>query len=164
MSQAADYDTDILEWSEQQASALRDLARTRHDLSNVIDWEHVAEEIEDVGRSQFVAVQSLIRQIFIHLIKAVSLPDAISMLHWRKEVGAFHGDLLDRITPSMRSRLDVDKIWQRALRQAELDLAASGAAVLPALPRQCPLDVADIVDSEFDLLRAVEILRERINP
>jgi Domain of unknown function DUF29 len=162
MNHAADYDTDILEWSEQQASALRDLARTRRDLSNMLDWEHVAEEIEDVGRSQFLAVQSLVRQIFIHMIKAVSAPDATSMLNWRKEVGAFHRDLLDRITPSMRSRLDLSKIWQQALKQAELDLAVAGASILPALPRQCPLGIGDIIDPEFDFIRAVEIVREQI--
>jgi hypothetical protein len=164
MNRSADYDTDILEWSEQQASALRDLARTRHDLSNIVDWENVAEEIEDVGRSQFIAVQSLIRQIFIHVIKAVSLPDAMSIRHWRKEVAAFHRDVLDRITPSMRARLDLPRIWQQALKQAELDLDAAGASLPPDLPRQCPLEIADIVDPEFDFLRAVDIVRERIGP
>jgi len=161
MNHAADYDTDILEWSEQQASALRDLARTRHDLSNIVDWEHVAEEIEDVGRSQFIAVQSLSRQILIHVIKAVSMPEAMSLLHWRKEVIAFHRGLLDRITPSMRGRLDLAKIWQQALEQAEADLAVAGASLLPNLPPQCPLDIADLVDPDFDFARAVEMVRQR---
>jgi hypothetical protein len=161
MNRSADYDTDILEWSEQQASALRDLARTRHDLSNVVDWEHVAEEIEDVGRSQFIALQSLSRQILIHVIKAVSMPEAMSLLHWRKEVVAFHRGLLDRITPSMRVRLDLAKIWRQALEQAEADLAVAGASLLPNLLRTCPLSIADLVDPDFDFARAVEMVRER---
>ena len=65
---SATYDADILEWSEEQASALRSLARSRPDLSNELDWENVAEEIECVGRSEFAAVRSYIRQIIIHLI------------------------------------------------------------------------------------------------
>jgi hypothetical protein len=56
------YDTDILAWSEQQASVLRGL-RSRGDLPNELDLEHVAEEIEDVGRSELNAAQSLIRQM-----------------------------------------------------------------------------------------------------
>jgi len=162
MDRSAIYDTDILEWSEQQASALRGLARTRHDLPNELDLEHVAEEIEDVGRSEFLAVQSLLRQILIHLIKAVSASDALSMLHWRKEVVGFHGDLLDRITPSMRSRLDLSKLWQQAAKRAEADLAVRGESVTSGLPSQCPLTIAEIIDPEFDFLQAVERAREQI--
>jgi hypothetical protein len=162
MSHSADYEADILEWSEHQASALRDLARKRPDLSNVIDWENVSEEIEDVGRSQFLAVQSLARQILIHVIKAVSLPDDQSILHWRSEVGAFHRSLLDRITPSMRARLDLTRLWEQAVKQAELDLAAYGRSAAPNLSRQCPLDVEAMLDKEFDLVRIAVVIRQQI--
>jgi hypothetical protein len=33
-------------------------------------------------------------------IKAASQPDATSLLHWRKEVVAFHRDFLDRMNQS----------------------------------------------------------------
>src|SRR6266496_6361743 len=101
MASSALYDADILEWSEQQASALRSLARARPDLSNVIDWENVAEEIEDVGRSQFNAVRSYIRQILIHVAKALSVSDSQSLMHWHTEVRGFHSELIDRVAPSM---------------------------------------------------------------
>jgi Domain of unknown function DUF29 len=54
------YDTDIVEWSERQAALLRRLAP--HD-SNELDWPHIAEEIEDVGREQRNAVESLLINI-----------------------------------------------------------------------------------------------------
>ena len=38
------YEADIAAWAEQQADALRRRA------ANEIDWENVAEEIEDVAR------------------------------------------------------------------------------------------------------------------
>jgi hypothetical protein len=53
------YDEDILVWSEQQASVLRSL-RSRRDLPGELDLEHVAEEIEDVGRSELNAAKGLI--------------------------------------------------------------------------------------------------------
>jgi hypothetical protein len=163
MNRSTDYDADILEWSEQQASALRGLARTRHDLSNELDWEHVAEEIEDVGRSEFFAVQSFVRQILIHVFKAVSAPDTVSMLHWRKEVVAFRQDLLDHITPSMQSRIDLSKLWQQAFKQVEADLAVHGQSVPPVLLSRCPLTLADIIDPDFDFIKAVEAVRKRTN-
>jgi len=162
MSRSTAYDADILEWSEQQAAALRDVSRTARGRWNELDWEHVAEEIEDVGRSELMAVQSLIRQILVHLIKAVSAPDATSMLHWRREVVAFHNDLLDRITPSMPARIDLGKLWQRAARQAEADLAVYGQAVVQGLPPDCPFTVADIIAADFDFINAVGAVRQHI--
>ena len=43
LNRTADYDTDILEWSEEQAAALRNLGRSRPDLSNELDWDNIAE-------------------------------------------------------------------------------------------------------------------------
>jgi len=148
------YDEDILVWSEQQASALRSL-RSRRDLPNELDLEHVAEEIEDVGRSELNAVRSYIRQIFIHLIKAASIPDVEPARHWQSEAIGFHGSLLDRVTPSMIDRIDATKLWRRAMREAAAQLAAHGQVVAPQLPKACPLSVEEIVDEEFDFARAV---------
>ena len=163
MSALADYDADILEWSEQQAWALRTLARTRHDLSNELDWEHVAEEIEDVGRAEFNAVQSFVRLILIHLIKAISVPDAVSILHWRSEVVAIQGELVDRVTPSMHSRIDLSKLWLRAIKEADAALAVHGQSVVSALPSRCPLALADIVNPGFDFMKTVEAVRRQID-
>ncbi|WP_227439667.1 DUF29 family protein [Methylobacterium sp. W2] len=68
MDQPSLYDDDIVSWTEQQAAALRVLAR-RPDLSKMLDWENVAEEIESVGRSQVQAVESLLVQTLAHLLK-----------------------------------------------------------------------------------------------
>lgn len=162
MDQSTAYDADILEWSQRQASALRDFARTHRELSNELDWEHVAEEIEDVGRSELMAVQSLIRQILIHVIKAVSAPDTAPILHWRKEVVGFHNDLLDRISPSMPARIALDVIWQRSIKEADAALAIHGQSVAPGLPVECPLKLDDIAARELDFLALVENLRRRV--
>jgi Domain of unknown function DUF29 len=113
-----------------------------------------------VGRSEFFAVQSFIRQIFVHVIKAVSVPEASMVLHWRKEVVAFHRDLLDRITPSMHARIDVSKLWQQAFAQAAADLAVHGQTVPLDLPRECPLVLADLLAPEFDFIEAAAAVRK----
>ena len=48
---ASAYDTDIVTWSERQAELLRRVGAGEH-INDLVDWENVAEEIEDVGRSQ----------------------------------------------------------------------------------------------------------------
>lgn len=57
------YDADILLWSEQQAELLRRRA------ANALDWDNLAEEIQDVGLSELHAVESLLVQALIHMLK-----------------------------------------------------------------------------------------------
>src|SRR5215210_7847095 len=77
------YDDDIYAWTQQQAEALRRLAGTRRDLPNELDLENVAEEIEDVGKSELHRVESFLRLIWIHLLTAASAPQARSQRKWR---------------------------------------------------------------------------------
>jgi len=68
------YERDILTWSEHQAELLRRLARGER--VNGVDWAHVVEEIEDVGLSQFNAVQCDLRLLIVHLLKVHGWPGA----------------------------------------------------------------------------------------
>jgi hypothetical protein len=155
------YDDDILEWSQQQAAALRHLARIQPGISNEVDWENVAEEIECVGRSELATVRTLLRKILIHLIKALSAPEGTAVLHGRKEAAAFHDDLLDRISRSMLQRIDADDLWTRAMNSAEADLADQQQPLRPSLPKGCPIALVDIAAPEFDFAKSVAILRQR---
>src|SRR5215471_15258146 len=49
------YEEDFYAWTQQQAELLRRLPT----ISNELDIEHIAEEIEDLGRSDLRAAQSL---------------------------------------------------------------------------------------------------------
>ncbi len=43
------YDEDFVAWAEHQAEALR--AAARGGSNQALDWENLAEEIEDLGKS-----------------------------------------------------------------------------------------------------------------
>src|SRR3954452_3826498 len=81
------YDRDVLAWSEHQAGLLRRVARGER--VNEVDWEHVIEEIEDVGLSELHAVQSHLHQMMVHLLKVHGWPNSPSAGHWRGEFVAF---------------------------------------------------------------------------
>ena len=62
------YDEDFVAWSKQQAEALR--AAARGGSNQQLDWENLAEEIEDLGkslRSATAAAKSV--RIIQHLVK-----------------------------------------------------------------------------------------------
>jgi hypothetical protein len=55
------YSEDFLEWSKNQAEALRAAARTGSNQK--LDWENLAEEIESSGTSKKIALRSETRRI-----------------------------------------------------------------------------------------------------
>jgi len=85
------YDDDIYAWTQQQAEVLRRLAETRRDLPNELDLENVAEEIEDVGKSELHRVESFVRLILLHLVKAASVRQTIGIV---REIGDHAADEL----------------------------------------------------------------------
>jgi hypothetical protein len=156
------YDSDILAWSEQQADVLRSLAE-RRDLPNGLDLSHVVEEIEDVGLSELHAAASFAYLIMTHAIKCWADPGAPSLLHWYAEIGNWQVELARRLTASMRNRIDLDREWQRAVRQAIRDLKAQGVDVAAvkvrlALDAACPLSLDDLSCDPAD----PELLVERL--
>jgi hypothetical protein len=60
------YDDDFYAWTQEQA----ELLRRGPAGANRLDAELVAEEIEDLGRSELHAAQSLCEHIVEHLLQA----------------------------------------------------------------------------------------------
>ena len=109
------YGTDLLLWSEQQAKLLRRVAAGER-VNDQVDWENVVEEIESVGRNELREVESLLVQAIAHSLKAEAWPLSRDVAHWHAEARRFRGDAAARFTPAMRQRLDMERIWRRALR------------------------------------------------
>jgi hypothetical protein len=125
----SDYDTDILEWSERQAELLR--RRAAGDLVNeaALDWPNIAEEIEDVGRSELRSCRSLLRQALRHMLKAEAWPLSRDAPSWRADAIDFRRQARDAFTPSMRQRINITDLYREALQA--LPETVDGHAPLP---------------------------------
>jgi hypothetical protein len=150
MSDSTLYDDDILLWSEQQAAAIRKLGATRRDLPNELDVENVAEEIESVGRSELAAVESHLRLIFLHLMKLIAEAGSQAAHHWRGEIVGFHSEMVRRYSPSMRQRIDLDRLWRSAREQSMLAYAGAQEQAIAELPVQCPFGFDDLIAERID--------------
>jgi hypothetical protein len=138
------YDHDILTWSRHQAALLRRLSRG--EPVNGVDWEHVVEEIEDVGLSELNAVRSYLRQMLVHLLKIQGWPDNPAVEHWRAEIGSFQADAVQRFAPSMRRRINLAALYGKAITQLkgiEYDGASPGA-----WPDVCPFTLDGLLKEE----------------
>jgi hypothetical protein len=138
----SDYEADILTWSEQQAALLHRMARGELVNSAELDWPNIAEEIESVGREQLHAVESLLVQALIHMLKAEAWPLSPAAPGWRAEAVRFRGDAARRFAPSMRQRIDIAKLYRSALRA--LPEAIDGQSPLP-VPAECPVTLDELL-------------------
>jgi hypothetical protein len=107
------YSRDILAWSQAQADRLRRLAAGER--VNDLDWAHLIEEVEDLGRSELRAVEALLLQALLHGMKLAAWPGDPAAAHWRGEIRAFLIGARRRFTPSMRQLLDVAALHADAL-------------------------------------------------
>ena len=159
MTDSTLYDDDILLWSEQQAAAIRKLGATRRYVPNELDIENVAEEIESVGRSEFTAVKSYLRQIFLHLIKLVVEADAPAVNHWLGEIVGFHDELIGHYAPSMRQRISLDAIWRGAREQSMITYKGAQEPIIVGLPQPCPFSLDELVADKIETAALLERLR-----
>jgi hypothetical protein len=134
------YESDILVWSEKQAALLRRLARGEG-LNEAVDWDHVIEEVGDVGLSELHACENLLVQALAHLLKLHAEP-AGPAAHWTSETIAFLGRARRRFSPSMRQRIDLEDLYQSALQEAR-PLIRSGEI---RLPESCPYALDELLD------------------
>lgn len=137
------YERDILLWSERETALLRRIARGET-VNEPVDWSHVIEELEGVGRAELLAVESLLEQAMVHLLKLRIDPTSPATRHWRAEILAMLGGVRRRYAPSMRHRIATEAIWHDAVRQVE---ALYPGASVPAL---CPWSIDELTGEEPD--------------
>lgn len=124
------YESDILEWSEHQAELLRRHAAGER-LNEAPDWPHIIEEIEDLGRSEWHAVETLLVQAMTHMLKASSWPESREVPHWLAEARGFRRQARRKFTPSMRSKIDLAGLYEDALAGVPTSLDGQPPAAAP---------------------------------
>ena len=79
------YEHDFYSWALRQAEALRRADAERVNTSAPIDWLHLAEEVEDMGKEQADKLESVLRVLLLHLLKWGYQPEARSA-SWRGSI------------------------------------------------------------------------------
>ncbi len=138
-----DYESDILVWSERQAELLRRRAAGEWLNDAELDWPNIAEEIEDVGRSQLNAVESLLTRALLHMLRAEACPLSRDAPGWRADTRLFRRQARRRFVPSMRQRIDLAGLYADAL--AGLPDTMDDQPPLP-VPDVCPLTLDELLN------------------
>lgn len=110
------YDDDFYAWTQYQAEVLRSL----HVSDNRFDREHVAEEIEDLGKSERDTVRSQIRRIIEHFLRLAHSPAGQPRIDWMATIDDARETLSDKLTATLRRDAEesLEELYAEGRRQA----------------------------------------------
>ncbi len=132
------YEHDINAWANEQARLLR---AGRFDL---LDVEHIAGEIEDVGKSEQRELASHMVVLLAHLLKWAYQPKRRGA-NWQKTITAQRKEISYSLeeSPSLAPKLQeprwLDMVWARAIALAVNETG------LDCFPEECPWTIQDEV-------------------
>ncbi|SJM93351.1 DUF29 domain-containing protein [Crenothrix polyspora] len=139
---ATTYEADIVAWANEQAQFVR---AGRFEL---LDLEHIAEEIEDVGKSEQRELASRMAVLIAHLLKWQFQPERqgsswqVTIRHQRKAI-QLHLKQVPSLKPKLNDAEWCEIIWGDAVYQAGKETG------LDDFPETCPWSIDDILSSEW---------------
>lgn len=137
---AATHENDFYAWTQEQAHLLKTGKLHR------IDWQYIAEELEDMGRAEKRQLESRLEVLIMHLLKWQFQPNLRSR-SWQltiKEQRLRLEKLLQK-NPSMQPSLTeaIEDVYPLATLTAERETGLS------LFPETCPYTLTEILSPEF---------------
>ena len=136
------YETDIIAWANQQAWLIR------HKQFDLLDIEHLAEEIEDVGKSEQRELASRMAVLIAHLLKWQYQAERRGS-SWQRTIKeqrkAIAGHLKSVL--SLKTKI-ADAEWVAIIWSDAVTLAIKETG-LENFPETCPWTVDDILNQDW---------------
>ena len=138
------YDDDFYAWTQYQAEVLRAMPAP----DNRFDREHVAEEIEDLGKSERDTTESQISRVIEHFLKLAYSPADPPRYGWMGSISDARRILRKKVTPTLQRHAEQKfaELYEDAREAAELALRDHGEhAAAAALPLASPYTLEQVL-------------------
>jgi len=136
------YDQDFYAWANEQAGLLR------AGRSSEADIEHIAEEIESIGRSEKRELVSRLTEALLHLLKWQYQP-ALRGNSWRLILEEQRNQLEDHLADNPSPKSVIQETIVTAYRNALLEAAREAGLDRGIFPLVCPWSYQQILDQYF---------------
>ncbi len=137
------YDVDFFDWTQRTAQLIRE------GRLHEIDAEHVAEEIEDMGKRDRREIRSRLTVLVMHLLRWQLQPERRQSSSWRATIveQRMQLTLVLNDSPSLRSvaRKERARLYAAAVRSAILETRMEPSS----FPLSCPFTVEEILNPDF---------------
>jgi hypothetical protein len=142
MSHSTLYDQDFYAWANEQAALLRAGKLSEADL------EHIAEEIESMGKTEKRELASRLAVLLLHLLKWQYQP-ARRGASWEVTISTQRRALTEHLkdNPSLKSKLA--EAIEYAYGNARDEAYAETGLPRATFPTACPWTFAQMMDAEF---------------
>ena len=136
------YETDVVAWANEQAWLVR------NKKFELLDIEHIAEEIEDVGKSEQRELASRMAVLIAHLLKWRFQPE-LRGASWERTIKEQRKALEFHIkqVPSLKSKLSNSE-WQDAVWADAITIAIRETGI-ENFPETCPWTIDNILSHNW---------------
>lgn len=132
------YDEDFVAWTRQQANLLRSMPdSTDIDIANLVD------EIEGLGRTAVSELEAALRRVLVGLVDLNREPSSVDV----ELIYSAQSDAIIRADGGVWRHIDLAKPWMLAVRS------------IRGFPEQCPYKIEYLLAEDFDVSKAVALLR-----
>ncbi len=136
------YEADFYQWSLEQARLLRS------GEWKSVDVEHLAEEIEDMGKGVRREWESLLKVLIVQLHKWVFQPE-LRGVSWQWTIQEQRVQLHELLAdnPSLKNQMtaSLERTYPRAVKWTALETSL----IEETFPTECPFRLEDILNESF---------------
>jgi len=136
------YECDYYGWTGSQARALRERKVSR------LDWENLAEEVDDLGKAERHRLESHLESLLMHLLKWAYQPQRRSR-SWRNSIREhrFRIQRVLRDNPSLKAKLT--QVFADAYEAARFSTENETGLDLGTFEEKCPWRIEDALRADF---------------
>ena len=136
------YERDFYAWSNQQATLLRAGQLGQADL------EHIAEEIESMGKTELRELTSRLKVLLLHLLKWQYQPKGRSS-SWQASIRVQRYDIRVHMKANPSLKAKVAEAIADAYYTAVIEAGEETKLPETTFPANCPYDFDQIMDETF---------------
>ena len=138
------YESDLHAWSREQARLLR------AGKLDQIDAENIAEEILDVGKTEYRILESALTVLLTHMLKWDHQPERRSR-SWSTTIGEQRVRAEQQLADNTSLKPRTGDAVELAYRRARLRASGETDMDLKTFPEACPYDLEAIMSRPFQL-------------
>lgn len=137
------YERDYYTWALKQARALKEQRVER------LDWENLAEEVEDLARSERRELRNRLKILLTHLLKWRYQPNRRSR-SWEATIAVQRVEIRQHLRDNPGLRPSIAGLLVNAYEPARIEVASRLPETAPAQPPQpCPWSFDQLMDDRF---------------
>jgi len=142
MARSALYETDFYAWAKEQAELLRAGKLTQADI------DHIAEEIDSMGRTEKRELVSRLTILLLHLLKWRFQP-TLRGRSWRLSIEGQRLDVEAHLSDNPSLKATLAEAIAQAYRRATIEVQRETGLDASVFPASCPWSFGEMMDAGF---------------